>query len=57
MTAVRDEVVTVYREDGLARARLSDPELVRLIAEDLGLAALPVREAVAAWRAATELAS
>lgn len=57
MTAVRDEVVTVYREGGLERARFSDPELVRFIAEDLGLAALPVREAVAAWRAATELAS
>lgn len=54
MTAVRDELVTVYREGNFARARLSDAELIGFIAGDLGLAPLPVREAVAMWRAATE---
>lgn len=51
MIAVRDDQVTIYREDRFECARLPDAELVRFIAGDLGLAALPVREAVAAWRA------
>jgi len=52
MIAVRDELVTVYREDSVDRTRLTDAELIRFIAGDLGLSALPVREAVDAWRAA-----
>lgn len=54
MITVRDETVTVYREDGFERARLSDAELIDFIAGDLGLSALPVREAVATWRAVQE---
>ena len=52
MIAVRDDQVTAYRDGGFDRARLSGEELIRFIAGDLGLGALPVREAVAAWCAA-----
>lgn len=54
MVAVRDAQVTVYREVGFEQARRPDAELVRFIAGDLGLAALPVEAAVATWRAAVE---
>ena len=47
-------VVTVYGEDGFDQSHLTDAELVRFIAGDLGLAALPIEEAVASWRAARE---
>lgn len=54
MIAVRDEQVTTYREDGFDRSSRTDTELVRFIAGELGLEALPVQEAVDAWRAAVE---
>lgn len=54
MVAVRDDQVTSYGEAGFDQARLPDAELVRFIAGDLGLAALPVEDAVATWRAAAE---
>jgi arylamine N-acetyltransferase len=50
MTAVRDAQVITYREGGFDRERLDEAELVDFIAGDLGLAALPVKAAVAAWR-------
>jgi arylamine N-acetyltransferase len=52
MVAVRDDQVTVYREGGFESRRLSDTALIRLLKQDLGLGALPVEAAVAAWRAA-----
>lgn len=54
MVAVRDEQVTIYGEGGFHRARLTEAALVRFIARDLDLAALPVEDAVATWRAAVE---
>jgi arylamine N-acetyltransferase len=52
MVTVRDEQVTVYRGDRFARTQLPDAALIRFIADDLGLSALPVEAAVATWRAA-----
>jgi arylamine N-acetyltransferase len=54
MVAVRDEQVTVYRAHGFEQGRLPDTALIHFIAGDLGLADLPVEEAVAAWREARE---
>jgi len=54
MVTVRNEQVTIYGEDGFDRVHLADAALIRFIAGDLGLAALPVEDAVAPWRAATE---
>lgn len=54
MVTVRDAQVTVYRPDAFEQRQLDDAELVRFIAGDLELAALPVEDAVATWRAATE---
>ncbi len=53
MVVVRDSHVIVHRADGCEQTSLDDVELVRFIAGDLGLAALPVAEAVAAWRELT----
>lgn len=55
MIVVRDEQITVYREGGFERTRLPDAELIRFIAGDLGLAALPVEDAVATWRSLGEV--
>lgn len=57
MITVRDAQVTVYRADGFEQHRLDDAALIRFIADDLGLAALPVDEAVRTWRAAVEARS
>lgn len=57
MVTVRDAQVTVYREGGFEQWRLDDAGLVQFIAEDLGLAALPVEDAVMTWRAAVEARS
>jgi arylamine N-acetyltransferase len=54
MVTVRDAQVTIYRTDGFEQLHLADAELVRFIAGDLGLAALPVEDAVMTWRASTE---
>lgn len=54
MTTVRDAQVITHHERGFDRARFDDAALVHFIANDLGLAALPVGEAVTAWCAARE---
>lgn len=54
MITVRDDQVTTYHDGIFTRRTLTDAELVSFIREVLGLGALPVDDAVAAWRAAVE---